>query len=213
MESVVEAMARLTALAASPAVARLTAAFESAGKELALVGGPVRDAFVGRPINDLDFTTNATPDEMLAIFAPIATATWDVGRDFGTIGAMVEGERIEVTTYRADEYDRETRKPTVAFGTRIEDDLRRRDFTVNAMALTLPGLTLVDPSDGFADLAAGVLRTPSPAAVSFADDPLRMMRAARFVAQLGMELAPDVSDALRNSVESIRMISGRLRRG
>ena len=207
MESVVEAMARLTALAASPAVARLTAAFESAGKELALVGGPVRDAFVGRPINDLDFTTNATPDEMLAIFAPIATATWDVGRDFGTIGAMVEGERIEVTTYRADEYDRETRKPTVAFGTRIEDDLRRRDFTVNAMALTLPGLTLVDPSDGFADLAAGVLRTPSPAAVSFADDPLRMMRAARFVAQLGMELAPDVSDALRNSVESIRMIS------
>lgn len=139
MESVVDAMARLTALAASPAVARVTAAFDSAGRELALVGGPVRDAFLGRTVNDLDFTTNATPDEMLAIFAPIAATTWDVGRAFGTIGALVEGERIEVTTYRADEYDRETRKPTVAFGTEIEDDLRRRDFTVNAMALTLPG--------------------------------------------------------------------------
>jgi poly(A) polymerase len=210
MESVVEAMARLTALAASPAVARLTAAFDAAGKELALVGGPVRDAFLGRDVNDLDFTTNvswAGDVYKRQIFAPIATATWDVGRDFGTIGAMVEGERIEVTTYRADEYDRETRKPTVAFGERIEDDLLRRDFTVNAMALTLPGLNLVDPSDGFADLAAGVLRTPSPAEVSFADDPLRMMRAARFVAQLGMALAPDVEEALRERVESIRMIS------
>jgi poly(A) polymerase len=207
MESVVEAMARLTALAASPAVARLSAAFDAAGKELALVGGPVRDAFLGRPVNDLDFTTNATPDEMLTICAPIATATWDIGRDFGTIGAMIEGERIEVTTYRADEYDRESRKPTVAFGTRIEDDLLRRDFTINAMALTLPALTLVDPSNGFADLTAGVLRTPSAPDVSFADDPLRMMRAARFVAQLGMSLAPEADSALRASVESIRMIS------
>ena len=202
-----EAMARLTALAASPAAVRLSAAFEAAGKELALVGGPVRDAFLGRPVNDLDFTTNATPDEMLTICAPIATATWDIGRDFGTIGAMIEGERIEVTTYRADEYDRESRKPTVAFGTRIDDDLLRRDFTVNAMALTLPGLQLVDPSNGFADLTAGILRTPRTPEVSFADDPLRMMRAARFVAQLGMALAPEVESALRASVESIRMIS------
>lgn len=207
MESVVEAMARLTALAASPAVARLSSAFASAGKELALVGGPVRDAFLGRTVSDLDFTTNATPDEMLAIFTPIASVTWDVGRDFGTIGAMVDGERVEVTTYRADEYDRTTRKPIVAFGTRIEDDLLRRDFTVNSMALTLPGLQLVDPSNGFADLAAGVLRTPSAPEVSFADDPLRMMRAARFVAQLGMTLAPEVEAAMRDSAESIRMIS------
>lgn len=207
MESVVDAMARLTALAASPAVARVASAFSAAGKEIALVGGPVRDAFLGRSTNDLDFTTNANPDEMLAIFSPIATATWDVGRDFGTVGATVEGERIEVTTYRADEYDRESRKPTVAFGTRIEDDLLRRDFTVNAMALTLPELTLVDPSNGFADLAAGILRTPSAPAISFSDDPLRMMRAARFVAQLGMALSPDVEAALRDSVESIRMIS------
>jgi poly(A) polymerase len=207
MESVVEAMARLTALAASPAVNRLSAAFDAVGKELALVGGPVRDAFLGRPVNDLDFTTNATPDEMLTICAPIATATWDVGRDFGTIGAMVDGERVEITTYRADKYDRESRKPTVAFGERIEDDLIRRDFTVNAMALTLPGLQLIDPSNGFADLTAGILRTPSAPEVSFADDPLRMMRAARFVAQLGMALAPEVESALRASVESIRMIS------
>ncbi len=202
-----EAMARLTALAASPAVNRLSAAFDAVGKELALVGGPVRDAFLGRPVNDLDFTTNATPDEMLTICAPIATATWDVGRDFGTIGAMVDGERVEITTYRADKYDRESRKPTVAFGERIEDDLIRRDFTVNAMALTLPGLQLIDPSNGFADLTAGILRTPSAPEVSFADDPLRMMRAARFVAQLGMALAPEVESALRASVESIRMIS------
>ncbi len=202
-----EAMARLTALAASPAVNRLSAACDAVGKELARVGGPVRDAFLGRPVNDLDFTTNATPDEMLTICAPIATATWDVGRDFGTIGAMVDGERVEITTYRADKYDRESRKPTVAFGERIEDDLIRRDFTVNAMALTLPGLQLIDPSNGFADLTAGILRTPSAPEVSFADDPLRMMRAARFVAQLGMALAPEVESALRASVESIRMIS------
>ena len=202
-----DAMARLTALAASPAVARLSTAFQSAGKELALVGGPVRDAFLGRPVSDLDFTTNANPDEMLAILHPIASATWDIGREFGTIGAMIEGERVEVTTYRADQYDRTTRKPSVAFGTRIEDDLFRRDFTVNAMALMVPSMTLVDPSNGFADLAAGILRTPSAPEVSFADDPLRMMRAARFVAQLGMTLAEDVDAALRESVESIRMIS------
>lgn len=202
-----EAMARLTALAESRAVARLTAAFVAAGKEIALVGGPVRDAFLGRPVNDLDFSTNAVPDDILRIVEPIATATWDVGRDFGTIGAMIEGERIEITTYRADEYDRETRKPTVAFGTRIDDDLLRRDFTVNSMALTLPDMTLVDPSGGFTDLAAGVLRTPSAPEVSFADDPLRMMRAARFVAQLGMTLAPEVDAAIRESAESIRMIS------
>lgn len=207
MESVVEAMARLTALVASPAVARVSAAFESAGKELALVGGSVRDAFLGRDINDLDFATNASPDEMLSIFGGLHVTTWDVGREFGTIGALVEGERIEVTTYRADEYDRETRKPVVAFGTRIDDDLLRRDFTVNAMALRIPSMTLVDPSNGFADLATGVLRTPSAPEVSFADDPLRMMRAARFVAQLGMALDPAVDAALRDSADSIRMIS------
>ena len=207
MESVVDAMARLTALAASPAVSTLATAFADAGKEIALVGGPVRDAFLGRPVNDLDFTTNASADEMLTILGPISTATWDVGREFGTIGAMVAGERVEITTYRADEYDGTTRKPVVAFGDSIEDDLLRRDFTINSMAITLPELRLIDPSNGFTDLTAKLLRTPSAPEVSFADDPLRMMRAARFVAQLGVELAPEVENALRDRAESIRIVS------
>ena len=207
VESVVEAMSRLTALAASPSVAKLSTSFVAAGRQLALVGGPVRDAFLGRAVSDLDFATDATPDEILQVVEPISSATWDVGRDFGTIGAMIGDDRIEITTYRADEYDRETRKPIVAFGTRIEDDLLRRDFTINSMALTLPGLELIDPSGGFTDLAEMVLKTPSTPAVSFADDPLRMMRAARFVAQLGVELSPEVVIAMREQAGSIEMIS------
>lgn len=207
VESVVEAMSRLTALAASPSVAKLSETFVAADRELALVGGPVRDAFLGREVTDLDFATNATPDEILRIVEPIASATWDVGRDFGTIGAMIGDERIEITTYRADEYDRETRKPVVAFGSRIDDDLVRRDFTINSMALTLPALELIDPSGGFNDLANMVLKTPSTPEVSFADDPLRMMRAARFAAQLGVTLSPEVNAALRDQANSITMIS------
>ena len=207
VESVVEAMSRLTALAASPSVAKLSETFVSADRELALVGGPVRDAFLGREVTDLDFATNATPDEILRIIEPIASATWDVGRDFGTIGALIGDDRIEITTYRADEYDRETRKPIVAFGSRIDDDLVRRDFTINSMALTLPGLELIDPSGGFNDLANMILKTPSAPAVSFADDPLRMMRAARFAAQLGVSLSPEVSAAMRDQASSITMIS------
>jgi len=207
MESVAEAMARLTALATSGTVSTLTAAFVEAGCELALVGGPVRDAFLGRELTDLDFATNAKPDEILRIVTPISSTTWDIGRDFGTIGALIAGERIEITTYRSDEYDRETRKPLVAFGTTIEDDLRRRDFTVNAMALILPELTLVDPSGGFDDLVERRLVTPGTPEQSFADDPLRMMRAARFTAQLGFQLAPEVTTAMTALADSIQMIS------
>ena len=207
MESVAEAMARLTALATSGTVSTLTAAFVEAGCELALVGGPVRDAFLGRELTDLDFATNAKPDEILRIVTPISSTTWDIGRDFGTIGALIAGERIEITTYRSDEYDRETRKPLVAFGTTIEDDLRRRDFTVNAMALVLPELTLVDPSGGFDDLVERRLVTPGTPEQSFADDPLRMMRAARFTAQLGFQLAPEVKTAMSALADSIQMIS------
>ena len=207
MESVAEAMARLTALATSGTVSTLTAAFVEAGCELALVGGPVRDAFLGRELTDLDFATNAKPDEILRIVTPISSTTWDIGRDFGTIGALIAGERIEITTYRSDEYDRETRKPLVAFGTTIEDDLRRRDFTVNAMALVLPELTLVDPSGGFDDLVERRLVTPGTPEQSFADDPLRMMRAARFTAQLGFHLAPEVKTAMSALADSIQMIS------
>lgn len=207
MESVAEAMARLTALATSGTVSTLTAAFVEAGCELALVGGPVRDAFLGRELTDLDFATNAKPDEILRIVTPISSTTWDIGRDFGTIGALIAGERVEITTYRSDEYDRETRKPLVAFGTTIEDDLRRRDFTVNAMALVLPELTLVDPSGGFDDLVEHRLVTPGTPEQSFADDPLRMMRAARFTAQLGFQLAPEVTTAMTALADSIQMIS------
>lgn len=202
-----DAMARLTALAASKTVSTLSAAFRSAGFELALVGGPVRDAFLGRDLNDLDFTTNAHPDQILHVVAPVATTTWDIGREFGTIGALIGDDRVEITTYRSDIYDGETRKPVVAFGTRLEDDLLRRDFTVNAMALALPECTLVDPSGGFDDLVARRLRTPSSAEQSFGDDPLRMMRAARFVSQLGFVLATEAVTAMTAMAESIQMIS------
>lgn len=138
MQSVAQAVERLDALATTEPVDLLARAFADAGHELALVGGPVRDAFLGRPVTDLDFTTDARPDDILRIVEPIASATWDVGRQFGTIAARVAGEQVEITTYRSDVYDGETRKPEVAFGDTIEDDLLRRDFTVNAMALRLP---------------------------------------------------------------------------
>lgn len=188
MQSVAQALDRLNGLAASATVATLAEAFAAAGYELALVGGPVRDAFLGRDTNDLDFTTDATPDQILAVVKPVAEAHWDVGREFGTIGAKVHGHTVEVTTYRADSYDGTSRKPEVVFGTSLDDDLVRRDFTVNALALRLPQLSLVDPSGGVEDLIAGVLRTPSAPEVSFGDDPLRMMRAARFASQLGFEV-------------------------
>jgi poly(A) polymerase len=207
MDSVADAMARLAALAASETVSSLSVAFRDAGFELALVGGPVRDAFLGRDLTDLDFTTNAHPDDILRVVTPISTTTWDIGRDFGTIGALIGNNQVEITTYRSDLYDGETRKPVVAFGTRIEDDLLRRDFTVNSMALALPDCTLVDPSGGFDDLVAKRLRTPSSPEQSFGDDPLRMMRAARFVSQLGFALVDEAVTAMTAMSESIRMIS------
>ena len=149
----------------------------------------MRDAFLGRTSPDLDFTTDATPEQTEALLRGWADAHWDVGRAFGTIGARKSAGAgtflVEVTTYRKDAYDRTTRKPEVAFGDNLADDLVRRDFTVNAMALRLPSLEFVDPHDGLSTLAAKVLRTPGTPQESFADDPLRMMRAARFVSQLG----------------------------
>ncbi|GAA1058929.1 CCA tRNA nucleotidyltransferase [Agromyces bracchium] len=207
MQSVAEALDRLAGLAASPTVATLADAFEAAGFELALVGGPVRDAFLGRSTNDLDFTTDATPDEILAVVKPVAEAHWDIGRAFGTIGAIVQGHTVEITTYRADAYDGTSRKPEVVFGTSLEDDLVRRDFTVNALALRLPQRTLVDPSGGVEDLIAQVLRTPAAPEVSFGDDPLRMMRAARFAAQLGFEVEPGTHAAMSELAPEIDRIS------
>jgi poly(A) polymerase len=181
--------------------------FVAAGYELALVGGPVRDAFLGRTSPDLDFTTDATPDETLEVIRGWADAHWEIGKAFGTIGLRRAGHLIEVTTYRSDVYDRTSRKPSVTFGSTLADDLVRRDFTVNAMAVRFPSLEFVDEHGGLADLAARVLRTPSTPEESFADDPLRMLRAARFSSQLGFTVAPDVRAAMTASAESLSMVS------
>ena len=181
--------------------------FVEAGHEIALVGGPVRDAFLGRVSPDLDLTTSAGPDQTEAILARWADTNWDVGRAFGTIGARKGNHVIEVTTYRADAYDRVSRKPVVAFGDNLPDDLGRRDFAINAMAMRLPSLEFVDPYDGLADLAARVLRTPGSPELSFGDDPLRMMRAARFVSQLGLTAAPQVVAAMTDMASSLGIVS------
>lgn len=211
MLSVAAAVSRLRELAAGPELSALAGAFAARGRDLALVGGSVRDAFLGRPGTDLDLTTPATPDETLAIVAPLADATWDVGREFGTIAARLGGTIVEITTYRSDAYEAGSRKPVVAFGDSLEGDLVRRDFTINAMALALPAPggepRLVDPSGGLDDLVAGVLRTPIAPEVSFGDDPLRMMRAARFAAQLEVELDPAAFEAARSMADRIDIVS------
>jgi poly(A) polymerase len=181
--------------------------FTAAGHELALVGGPVRDAMLGRPHNDLDLTTSARPDEVERLLAGWADATWDIGRAFGTIGSRKGPFQVEITTYRSEVYDPDSRKPAVDFGDSLEGDLRRRDFTVNAMAVRLPSRELVDPYGGVVDLAHGVLRTPGTPEESFSDDPLRMMRAARFAAQLGFEVDPAVVAAMTAMAERISIIS------
>jgi poly(A) polymerase len=207
MESVAEALTRLQQLASAPEIEVLAGRFAQAGHELALVGGPVRDAFLGRPVSDLDLTTDATPEQILVIVEPVADAHWDIGREFGTIGARLGDQTVEITTYRSDTYDGTTRKPAVEFGTTLEGDLTRRDFTINAMALRLPQCVLVDPSGGVEDLLGGRLRTPGAPEVSFGDDPLRMMRAARFVAQLGFVLDPAAASAATGLAPSIGMVS------
>ncbi|MEA9985373.1 MULTISPECIES: CCA tRNA nucleotidyltransferase [Subtercola] len=207
MQSVADSLKALAELATKPPVSVVSAAFAAAGHELALVGGPVRDAFLGRAVHDLDLTTDATPDQILAIVAPLADAHWDIGRAFGTIGARIGGETVEITTYRSDTYDQVTRKPAVEFGTSLETDLLRRDFTVNALALTLPAQILVDPSGGMDDLLASTLRTPSTPEVSFGDDPLRMMRAVRFTAQLGFDVDEETRVALGEMAGRIENIS------
>lgn len=181
--------------------------FVGAGHELALVGGPVRDAFLGRTSPDLDFTTDASPDQTLALIRGWADAHWEIGRDFGTIGLRKGPSIIEITTYRTDVYDRQSRKPEVAFGRNLADDLVRRDFTVNAMALKLPSLEFVDLHGGLADLAARRLRTPATPEESFADDPLRMMRAARFASQLGFTVADEVYAAMVARADTLAMVS------
>lgn len=181
--------------------------FARAGFELALVGGPVRDLFLGESSVDLDFTTNATPDETLAVVDGWADATWEIGKEYGTIGIRKGNEMVEITTYRAEKYDPESRKPVVAFGTDLKEDLFRRDFTINSMALRLPSLELVDPFWGQEDLRQGIIRTPGTPQASFSDDPLRMMRAARFASRLDIDLAPEVFEAMVDMADRIQIIS------
>ena len=196
------------ALAGLPvSLAVLGHAFARAGHEIALVGGPVRDAFLGVAPHDLDLATSARPEETEALLSAWADTCWDVGKKFGTIGARKGDVVVEVTTYRTEAYEVGSRKPQVVYGDTLEGDLTRRDFTVNAMALRLPDLTLVDPHGGLADLAAGVLRTPVTAVQSFDDDPLRIMRAARFTAQLGFDVEPDVMAAMGEMVSRLEIVS------
>jgi poly(A) polymerase len=170
--------------------------FADAGHELHLVGGSVRDALLGRLADDLDFSTDAHPDQILAVVKGWADAIWETGREFGTIGVQKDGLRLEITTFRADTYDGVTRKPVVEYGTNLLDDLRRRDFTINAMAVSVPGHVFTDPYGGVADLAASVIRTPAAPELSFSDDPLRMLRAARFAAKLRFAVDPAVVSAM-----------------
>ncbi len=195
----------------TPAVGELGRLFAKAGHELYLVGGSVRDALLGRLGNDLDFTTSARPDETERLLRSFTKAVWDIGKQWGTIGARKRvGDTdwiIEITTFRADAYRSESRKPEVAFGERIDDDLIRRDFTVNAMAIRLVDQRFVDPHGGLADLAEGLLRTPFEPERSFSDDPLRMMRAARFTSQLGFTVTPPVREAMCELADRIGIVS------
>jgi poly(A) polymerase len=193
-------------LGRTPELAELAERMVSAGHEVALVGGSVRDAIRLGDVADLDLATSARPRDVLGMLDGWADAVWDVGIDFGTIGARKGAHDFEITTYRSDAYDRSTRKPEVSYGDSLLEDLRRRDFTINAMAVVLPDRTFVDPFDGLADLAAGVLRTPATPEESFAD-PLRMMRAARFTAQLGVRVAPELRVALLAMADRIEMVS------
>jgi len=198
-----------TLRARAPLAFELAAQFKAAGFRLALVGGPVRDSLLGRLGNDLDFTTDARPEDSKNILKKWAEDIWDVGIKFGTIGAKKSNITFEVTTYRADSYESDSRKPEVNFGDTIEGDLLRRDFTVNAMAieLTTPTPEFIDPHNGVTDLLKKSLRTPSTPELSFSDDPLRMLRAARFAAQLGFTIEESVLSAMKAMADRLSIIS------
>jgi poly(A) polymerase len=202
-----ESLAVSELLRVAPVADDLGRRFQEAGFRLALVGGSVRDALLGRLGNDLDFTTDARPEDVLKIVRPWADAVWEVGIAFGTVACQKGGYQIEVTTYRSEAYDRTSRKPEVSYGDSIEQDLVRRDFTVNAMALALPEKEFIDPHGGREDLARKVLRTPGTPEESFSDDPLRMMRAARFAAQLDFVVDPGVVTAMTEMAGRIEIVS------
>lgn len=193
----------------APLASSLAQSFAAQGFRLALVGGPVRDALMGRLGNDLDFTTNAKPEETKRILKKWADNIWETGIEYGTVAGKRGDTTVEVTTYRSESYDPQSRKPEVIYGDNILGDLSRRDFTVNAMALELTSKIpeFIDPYNGLTDLAQKIIRTPTTAENSFSDDPLRMMRAARFASQLGFEIAPDVLQAMKDMAGRISIIS------
>src|SRR5487761_57355 len=191
----------------SPTVAELGELFTNAGHDLALVGGPVRDVFLGGRPGDLDLTTDAVPEQVLGITRGWADKTWTVGIEFGTIGLRKRDEIFEITTYRSEAYDRSSRKPAVKYGTSLVADLERRDFTINAMAARLPSFELVDPFGGLTALREKVIRTPGRPEDSFSDDPLRILRAARFSARLGFTVVGEVQAAMRAMAARLSIVS------
>ncbi len=191
----------------APLAAELAERFSAAGHQLYLVGGSVRDALLGRLGTDLDFTTDARPEQVRELLDGWAETVWDTGIEFGTLGAYRHGTTVEITTFRADSYDRVTRNPDVEFGDTIDGDLLRRDFTVNAMAIELSQRRFVDRHGGMRELLARRLDTPATPEESFADDPLRMLRAARFAAQLGFTVADRVLAAMRDMAEELARIT------
>jgi poly(A) polymerase len=191
----------------APAAAELGELFAGAGHELALVGGPVRDVFLGKPPVDLDLTTDAFPEKVLEIIRRWADKTWTVGIEFGTVGLRKGGTVFEITTYRSEAYHRGSRKPEVRYGTSLEEDLRRRDFTINAMAARLPSYELIDPFGGLAALREKIIRTPGEPTDSFSDDPLRILRAARFAARLSFSVDPGVVTAMESMADRLSIVS------
>ena len=194
----------------APLLGEVGALFAAAGHQLYLVGGSVRDAVLGRLTTDLDFTTDAGPDKVQEIVRPWADAIWDTGIEYGTIGVGKAGQRLEITTFRADSYDQVSRNPQVRFGDRLEDDLLRRDFTVNAMAVRITAdgpEEFLDPLGGLAAVQQRMLDTPAAPSVSFGDDPLRMLRAARFVSQLEFGVADRVREAMASMAPQLGRIT------
>ncbi|MFF5205212.1 CCA tRNA nucleotidyltransferase [Streptosporangium sp. NPDC000396] len=191
----------------APVADELGELFAKRGYQIALVGGSVRDVFLGRIGNDLDLTTDARPETVLELVRDWADSIWTIGIDFGTVGVRKGNWLLEITTYRSESYDPRSRKPDVVYGDTLEGDLARRDFAINAMALRLPSREFVDPHGGLDDLHAKVLRTPGPPERSFDDDPLRMLRAARFASQLGFTVDPAAFAAMTAMAERIEIVS------
>jgi poly(A) polymerase len=181
--------------------------FSKNGFEISLVGGPVRDAVLGKAVKDLDLTTNAKPEEIQKCLKGWANSIWDVGIKFGTVGAKAKDYVFEITTYRTEQYEDTSRKPSVEFGKTLEEDLARRDFTINAMALRLPSFELVDIYNGLTDLNNKILRTPLDAQISFSEDPLRMLRAARFMSKLDLKPQADLVEAMKTLADRLKIVS------